>query len=222
MNNVKFQLVKNDTVLDADIDEANYADPQYVFSWNRDTPMLRADDYKCPNCNHSLSVDSAGRCKDRECIKCGYSIKLYGYGDLSYDTQDDQDEEQYDLDDDSEDFDKESRHVTFASKDQELNTITRTTEVTAKNINNNKTTAENVEHYSVDIDVYSTAALCSYLSCFVCLFLIALCIAKSRGELYHGKGGGINFSLILCIMFFPYTYLTYVLVDWVTSPNHGC
>jgi hypothetical protein len=227
MNNVKSQVVRN-AKNDADLDDTNYDGSQYVFSWNRDTPMLRADVYKCPNCNHSLSVDSSGRCKDRDCTRCGYSVKLYGYRDLTYDTQDGQDEEQYDVYDDSEDSEIDSRHVTFASKDQILNTATRDAGVASKDgkaqqVEKVEPTAESetIEHLDSGASDVSVVGICSYLCGCICILLIALCIAKSRGELSHGKGG-MNLSLIVCIIFFPYTYLTYAFVDWLTSPNHGC
>lgn len=66
-----------------------------IFSWNRNSPMIRPDVLKCVNCNHT--INSEGECAGRRCGGCGHPIRLYGYRELVYDPIDDNDERPYDL-----------------------------------------------------------------------------------------------------------------------------
>ena len=58
---------------------------------------------------------------------------------------------------------------------------------------------------------------------YICLSLFALFIAYQRNELYMQDTDGtvkLNFSLILCILFFHQFYFMYALFDFFLKPNH--
>ncbi|VBB17739.1 hypothetical protein YASMINEVIRUS_202, partial [Yasminevirus sp. GU-2018] len=230
-------------------------DREMIFAWDNDKLMVRPNSMRCPSCNHSLpGVDAdapnAPNCKNMRCESCGYSVKLYGYGDLSYDgTVDDADY----VDGDEYDTDREQpsnvytgrfvkgtverpykmRRVQFTGKDnilgpagnQEGNEVEgeddEIVEGGAETVERvEKPSAETREHMDTSKSITGWG-LSGYVVSMICMFLIAYCIASSRGETRH-KDGRLNLSLLVCIFFFPQLYFGYVLVDWVTSPNHGC
>ena len=55
----------------------------------------------------------------------------------------------------------------------------------------------------------------------LCVLFLAIFIAIFRGEFKCTPDGtgGLNWSLILCIILFPQFYITYALVEWSTRPG---
>lgn len=203
-----------------------------IYAWNNSKPTLRPESVVCPACNHVLP-EHIGKpnCSNTKCDSCGFSIKLFENlncdrengksGNCLYDgivdDADFNDSLEYDYELEQPFYKSKQlsqvKRVKFQEQDQDLEPESR------------KESEENIEHMTVTVDENVTIII-GYLCGAICLFLICLCIAYARGE--HRSfstdkdGGKINLSLLACIFFFPYVYLSYVLVDMITSPNHGC
>jgi hypothetical protein len=87
---------------------------------------------------------------------------------------------------------------------------------------NNKSSDNVLEHMDLveHMDNQSVGALIGLLCGHLCILLIAICIAKARGELECVPGSdNYNVSLIMCILLFPQLYFIYALVEWLTRPG---
>lgn len=216
-----------------ELDDTNYDDSEFVFSWNRDVPMIRPNLYKCPKCNHGIkrNCSNVGNCNN-----CGYQVSIYGYRDLVYDDTDNEiNERPFVIDDGliSDDIERETlpgRRVKFANRtrvinfkkgseptDDETETGILETSETGKVVSRISSKALDPEDLVEGMDGSSSWGAGSCFSC-VCMLLIVLCIAYKRDELKH-KNGGVNLSLIICLVFLPWVYLSYASLDWLTSPG---
>jgi hypothetical protein len=192
---------KAKTVLD--LDDTNYDNSEFVFSWNTDSPILRPDLYKCPKCNNNLKRN----CKNGDCGECGYPVSVYGYRDLEYDNEIPYPVDGGSMNNNVERETKSNRRVRFENTEDQTETRVLEAEDLIEGMDNTNT--NNNSMYGA-----GAGGCCSC----ICMVMIVLCIAYSRGDLVH-KNGTLNFSLILCIIFFPYFYLSYVIVDVLTAPG---
>jgi hypothetical protein len=227
------------------LDDIDYPQNEQVFSWNRDSPYIRPETYKCNNCNHSFV--GRERCDGRKCEKCGYPIKLYGYPDLVQDPFFDMNEIPYDFGEngyyDNTGYDANTQNE-YRSADHNLPKITEETEESVSEMIPDHLSRDappldyiaqtyhdipNVSKPSNYIEVKndnknmkehmdaSSGAIFGFVSSRICLILLAFCIANYRGELR--KNGEINLSLIVCVILFPDIYFTYALFEWLVRPK---
>jgi hypothetical protein len=224
------------------LDVVDYPKNEHVFSWNRDSPYIRPETYKCANCNHSFI--GRERCDGRKCEKCGYPIKLYGYPDLVHDTFFDMDEVPYDFEENG--YYKNTLHeyrqnernvpVMVDAEDVESNNLEQELGVNhtfqkEKNMLEQRLSDENNQDQNNLPDNYSEVDekhhvehmdgngyfLCGFVVTRLFLFLIALFIADYRGELR--RGDKINWSLVGCVFFFPDIYFAYAIFEWLVRPK---
>lgn len=218
--------------LSHNLDTTNYDDSEFIFSWNRDTPMIRPNLYKCPSCDHTMKR----ACDGTACARCGYPVALYGYRDLDYgndNTNDEVDERPYAVNDGSlsDDIENEripDRRVHFSPRAKVINytrynspqSETDDTMESNKVVSQVSSKVVNPEDLveGMDGSSFGIGGGVSGLCCCVCLLLFLIWLAWKRGDLAH-KNGSSNLSLMLCIVILPYFYLSYVLVDWATAPG---
>ena len=81
---------------------------------------------------------------------------------------------------------------------------------------------ESYEHMDTNQKSFIAINITAWVCCILIVLVISYFIAYKRGELYKPDGENLNWSLIVCIFFFYQIYIGYVLVDWLTSPNHSC
>lgn len=70
------------------------------------------------------------------------------------------------------------------------------------------------EYMTITEQEHKTYDVSFMLTSHICLIVLAFFIASYRKEL--------NNSLCVWIIFFPYAYITYVVVDVLTQPDHHC
>jgi hypothetical protein len=68
------------------LENTNYQDDEFTFSWDQDNSMIMPKLITCQNC-HSPVYMNGFKCVDKKCSNCGYSIKMNGYPELTYGTQ---------------------------------------------------------------------------------------------------------------------------------------
>lgn len=225
------------------MNDIDYPQNEQVFSWNRDSPYIRPETYKCSNCNHSFI--GRERCDGRKCEKCGYPIKLYGYPDLVQDPFFDMDEIPYEFGDngyasvDGSDYtqneyrsaDHNLPKITEESEDSEpvsemipdhLSRDTPPLDYIAQTYQDSQHPSNYVEvrNDKKDVKEHMDAAgnaLFGFVASRICLILIAFFIAHYRGELR--KNGEINLSLVACVVIFPDIYFAYALFEWLVRPK---
>lgn len=185
-------------------------------------------------------------CKNMRCENCGHSVKLYGHNDLSYDrTLDDADY------DDADEFntDREqpnnvftartvkknskailnpkNRHVRFADEHNILGPSTNhdndfnydlgykhDNDMVLNKLEHLNTTTSETNPYVEGVSIYLIITLIT--------FVIALIVFSMRSGDHNNTEGNFNYSMLLCIFFVPYWYLTYAIIDSTTSPKHNC
>lgn len=211
----------------SDLDGTNYDNSEYIFSWGKDSPEIRADMYRCSNCNYVMGDEAT------ECDKCGFPVSVYGYRELDYDYMDaDGNEVMYETDNltmpcdyngtnaDQYVSDEETpRKVRFDNRPQIIRYRY------SDSMNNDDQPADDVlEHMDSnmeDIDDATNTAIIYTISHIVTM-LLAYYIAYRREELTTIDRNGktvCRWSMGLCIFFFPNFYLTYALVEWLTRPG---
>jgi len=210
---------KKDTSNAHDLDGTNYDNSEYIFSWEKDTPEIKTDVYRCSNCNYIMESEAA------ECGKCGFPISVYGYRELEYDYMDaDGNEIMYETDDatvpcdytgtdvDAEFNEETPRKVRFDDRPKIIGYNY------SDSMNYDDQTSDDVlEHMNDGTGVYA------YVIGHLCIMLIAFLVAYWRGELYTELGGQTNWhlSMIACIILFPNLYLIYALVEFITRWADG-
>jgi hypothetical protein len=225
------------------LDDTNYDNSEFIFSWNRNQPMIRPNLYKCQKCNHAIKKN----CDVSSCDKCGYPISIYGYRELESNILDNENDERPFtinnglLGDDIENERIPVKRVKFANHTKVINYKNEAD--AAENDTNPetiKTTKIKKVVYGVSPGVSPRAVNPDDLieclnttdtpSAYVgwwsaggcgCMWVIltigCLALASYRNELK--KDGNNNKSLIACIVFLPYMYLSYALIDYTTSPG---
>lgn len=216
------------------ITDVDYPKNENVFSWNRDSPFIRPEAYKCSNCNHSLI--GRERCDGRKCKNCGYPIKLYGYPDLVHDPFFDMNEVPYDFEENGYNMGTQHEYVDLGRDHEKDIPIMIDSESTENGMMGKVQpmtqpihTSEHVQLPDNYVEVEETkehmngsSSTSDYLYIFVtgriCLFFVAILIAEVRGELK--KGGEINWSLVACVFLFPDIYFAYVIFEWLVRPKN--
>jgi len=288
------------------LDDIDYPKNEQVFSWNRDSPFIRPETYRCANCNHSFI--GRERCDGRKCEKCGYPIKLYGYPDLVHDTFFDMNEVPYDFSENG--YYNLGAHTEFREVDQNVPIITGSVEnetetgtetgtktgtktgaesigllkpepnqneelyeqsstnqalinqmlygnpmhneLLHKRVVHNKLVHDKLMHDQMssvdvsadkpkDIPIYRSDStqgvtmsnhvdkkiehmkadadyIYGFFATRFCLFIIAVLVAHLRGELKKPGTDETNWSLIVCVFFFPDFYFAYAIFEWVLRP----
>lgn len=216
--------------------DSAFTDKDHIYAWDNDDLKVRADDLICPSCNHELPNTSDPKdwpnCTNAKCSNCGYSVKLYGYpDDLYYDnTVDDADY----TDAPEYNYNNETPFP-YPYEGDRWNMYKKCNALKKRNMmrKNNKrvTFAEEPEmienndeemYEHMNTTHYTTMGVTTGVCCAIILLFIVYYIAYARGELHKPDGQHYNWSLIVCIFFFWQIYIGYVLVDWITAPNHGC
>lgn len=65
------------------LQETNYDNSEFVYSWDKDEPLIVPGVMVCQNC--SVRVKPYGpRCSDKKCSNCGYSVKKNGFPIMKY------------------------------------------------------------------------------------------------------------------------------------------
>ena len=57
-----------------ELEQTNYDDSEFIFSWDQPNPLLRPNPYKCKICDTFLNPDGS-RCRDTGCSNCGHKLK---------------------------------------------------------------------------------------------------------------------------------------------------
>ena len=225
-------------------DDTNYDNSEFIFSWNRNQPMIRPNLYKCQKCNHAIKKN----CDVSSCDKCGYPISIYGYRELESNILDNENDERPFtinnglLGDYIENERIPVKRVKFANHTKVINYKNEAD--AAENDTNPETikttkikkvvygVSPGVSPRAVNPDdliecLNTTDTSSAYVSwsagvggCMgmgVILTICCLGLAWYRGELKKNDDT-YNKSLIACIFFLPYMYLSYALIDYITSP----
>lgn len=193
-----------------------------VYAWENNEPIIRPENYMCPSCHHRININKKKPC--RKCENCGFMMKSYhdnknGYDEI-YDDADYDNSPQLN-------FSNKYKKVKFASKveyipeHKNIEHMTNDSENNSENKSENKSEPESESEE--DKKSYAFYIITIVVSVSIFMLLLSYCVAYSRGELLKDNlDSSVNWALIACIFFFHQLYLSYVLVDWITSPKHHC
>lgn len=66
-----------------DLQKTNYDNSEYVFSWDKNDPLIVPDIMICKNCNAKIKKYGP-RCDGVKCGTCGYSVREHGFPEMMY------------------------------------------------------------------------------------------------------------------------------------------
>jgi len=231
-NKMRSKCGANTTARMDDLQGYDENDSEQIFAWENDEARIRTNETVCPSCNSRLPTSSdpldGPNCQNRRCGTCGYTVRLYGYDEAGYtDTFDDTDfvgapdgriEQPMPIDDS---FTRRMWKPRMGPKSKFADDEEMMQRLAITNKKSGCTKSDRAEH--MDYDPRAAAGGITFAVSFcIILLLIAYFIAYKRGELYNADGTTVNWSLVACILIFWQLYYGYVLVDWITKPNHGC
>jgi hypothetical protein len=199
------------------LDDTNYDNSEFIFSWTTDSPMIRPDLFKFEQNQDpdSESNSDNNRSQDDEQSPDEQSPDEQSLDNEQYLEYSDTDERPYELNN----MEKEpcNKKVHFADSVSEETTDKK------KEVIEGMSSVPPINSEELKLPENSgSIGISSISSCILsvlCWFCFLLFIAHMRGELSY-KNGSLNMSLILCILLFPHLYLGFVLVDWLTKPQH--
>jgi hypothetical protein len=154
---------------------------------------------KCEKCNNCINLN----CYSKFCEKCGFPVNARIYTKF--------DGSNYDSCYNAKG--KVNGEKQLVSNTYDENTMNNNTDC----FTGGKIADDVLEHLDYNI---SNEEIYAAVATYVVVVLVCLCIAFLNNDLRCDKRGvtkeGINMSMILCIILFPYMYIIYLLVDVFT------
>lgn len=189
---------------DQSLESTNYDDSEFVFSWDRDVPMIRPFVISCGNCGKNVNIFGP-RCEDKQCTNCGYKISKDGYPTMVYN-------DKYSTGHMNGRRGERIDYHPASTLDQNASCDMNGTNCAngANGVNgtnglvDNRVKKERTEGFSVQV----TGGLGSCHMCFLIIALVLLFTARAHDidfERYPGWSLCVIFMIICC----PYCYILY-------------